>query len=67
MFFPILFLLFFNFNVVVGIGHDDLLLRGMIWTTMIFFTLAGLRGSGELNNSEAKEKSRYIYSIRPYL
>lgn len=51
LFFPILFLLFFNFNVVVGIGHDDLLLRGMIWATMIFFTLAGLRGSGELNNN----------------
>ena len=50
LFFPILFLLFFNYNVVVGVGHDDPLLRGLLWATLALFLLVGARGSGELNN-----------------
>lgn len=67
LFFPLLFLLFFNFNVVVGVGHEDPLLRGLVWATLALFLLVGARGSGELNNKESREKTKEIYSIRPYL
>lgn len=67
LFFPILFLLFFNFNVVVGIGHENPLLRGLIWVTLAAYLLVGLRGSGEIGNAEGREKSKQIYSVRPYL
>jgi hypothetical protein len=58
LFFPILFLLFFNYNVVVGVGHDDPTLRGLVWATLALFLLVGVRGSGELNNRESHEKSK---------
>ena len=50
LFFPLLFLLFFNYNVVVGVGKEDSFIRELIWTTMTLYLLVGLRGSGELNN-----------------
>lgn len=67
LFFPILFLLFFNFNVVVGIGHENPLLRTLVWATLAAYLLVGLRGSGELGGDEVKQQSKQIYTVRPYL
>jgi hypothetical protein len=53
--------------VVVGLGHDHLLLRGLIWATLAVYLLVGLRGSGELNSEGTKQRSKEIYTIRPYL
>ena len=51
LFFPILFLLFFNYNVVVGVGHEDPFLRGLVWSTLLLYLIVGLRGSGMMNTT----------------
>lgn len=50
LFFPLLFLLFFNYNVAVGVGHENDTLRSLVWATLTLYLLVGLRGSGQLNN-----------------
>lgn len=50
LFFPLLFLLFFNYNAAVGVGHENETLKTLVWTTLALYLLVGFRGSGELNN-----------------
>lgn len=67
LFFPLLFLLFFNINVVVGVAAVDQLLRIMSATTLILYFLVGLRGNSRLNTDSMKNKTKEIVEVRPYL
>ena len=67
LFFPLMFLLFFNYNVAVGIGHQNDLLKGMIATTLALYLLVGLRGSGRHRNEKAQQFTEKVLEMRPYL
>lgn len=54
MFIPIIILMFFNYNVVVGIAGNDNLLKGSMYLTAFVYLLAALRGSSVLNKPEMK-------------
>ena len=50
-----MFLLFFNYNVVVGIGNTDELLKGLVATTLVLYLLVGLRGSSRFVGEKAQQ------------
>ena len=67
MFFPICILLFFNYNVVVGMADTDSLLKMMVYITMFLYLMVALRGSSVLKGERMEKKSKEIFEVRPYL
>ena len=67
MLLPIAILLFFDYNVVVGMAASDDFLKWMIYFTLILYVAVALRGSSALIGERMKNKSKEIYEVRPYL
>jgi len=44
MFIPIIILMFFNYNVVVGVAGNDTLLKWSMYVTVFVYLLAAFRG-----------------------
>lgn len=56
-----LFLMFFNFNITVGIGKENITLRYLIYSTLVAYIFVALRGSGNLNSDSFKNKIAKAY------
>jgi len=52
LFFPLMFLLFFNYNVVVGVTATDDYLKVLAYTTMTLYLLVALRGCSSLKSDK---------------
>ena len=57
LFFPLIFLLFFNYNVVVGVSSTNDTLKYISYTTMIVYLLVCLRGNSKIDAQRMKELS----------
>ena len=58
MLLPIAILLFFNYNVVVGVASSDSTLKYSIYTTILMYVLTSLRGGSMLKNDRMRNKSK---------
>lgn len=52
LFFPIMFLIFFNYNVVVGVSAQNMLLKILSYVTISLFLLVAFRGKSELKGGK---------------
>jgi len=68
LFFPLIFLLFFNFNVIYGVASLDFTaLHLFSYLTILFYILTGLRTAGAVDIDEATQKSKEAIKQREYL
>jgi hypothetical protein len=56
LFFPLLFLMFFNYNIIANTISQDAL-KVFIMLTLFFYALVAIRGSGTIKTEKNRKKT----------